>query len=59
MYRHSRLENERLRDSDRFLKVWEYRPEKRNLFEAVSVLYMYKNSRVYSQSSLKVNMEVR
>lgn len=28
VYRNSRLENERLRGSNSFRKVWEYRPEK-------------------------------
>lgn len=43
--RNSRLENEMLVSSKSFLKVWEYRPEKGSLFEAVSVLFMDKNSR--------------
>lgn len=61
VYRNSRLENERLRGSNSFLKVWEYRPEKgREIFLKLYQCFTQTRiaDRAYWQSGLRINVAV-
>lgn len=61
VYRNSRLENERLRGSNSFRKVWEYGPEKgREIFLKLYQCFTRIRiaDRAYWQSSLRINVAV-